>query len=72
MVRKMARRFDPSQPYDSLPPLPPPREAVETIPVLRKEAAARQALGELRFRAVCWRVTHVRFVSCSRVCRLFV
>jgi hypothetical protein len=40
----MKNRFNPSKPYDSLPPLPPPREAAETLSVLRKEAAARQAL----------------------------
>jgi Fic family protein len=44
----MKKQFDPSAPYDSLPPLPPPREASETLSVLKKEAAARQALGELK------------------------
>ena len=44
----MADRFDPTKPYDRLPPLPPPSAFIETLPVLRKEAAARQALGELK------------------------
>ena len=40
--------FDPTEPYDDLPPLSPPTTATETLTVLRKEASARQILGELR------------------------
>lgn len=40
--------FEPSLPYDALPPLPPPAGVTESVPVLRKEADARQALAELK------------------------
>jgi len=40
--------FQPSVPYDALPPLPPPAHVTESIPVLRREADARQALAELK------------------------
>ena len=40
--------FDPLVPYDALPPLPPPAHVSESVPVLRKEADARQALAELK------------------------
>ena len=40
--------FQPSVPYDALPPLPPPAQVTDSIPVLRREADARQALAELK------------------------
>ena len=40
--------FQPSVPYDALPPLPPPAHVTESVPVLRREADARQALAELK------------------------
>ena len=40
--------FQASVPYDSLPPLPPPARVTESVPVLRREAEARQALAELK------------------------
>ena len=40
--------FQPSVPYDALPPLPPPAHVAESVPVLRREADARQALAELK------------------------
>lgn len=42
----MSLEFDPGQPYNTLPPLPPPCE-VETKPVLKAVIAAREALAEL-------------------------
>lgn len=36
------------QPYNQLPPLPPPREQVENVPILRQESRATQALAELK------------------------
>jgi len=41
--------FDPRQPYNDLPPLPPPVE-VETKAVLKKAIAANRALAELKGR----------------------
>ena len=40
--------FQPLVPYDALPPLPPPANVTESVPVLRREADARQALTELK------------------------
>ena len=40
--------FQASVPYDGLPPLPPPAHVTDSIPVLRREAEARQALAELK------------------------
>jgi Fic family protein len=40
--------FDPSKPYNDLPPLPPPAESVETAAILKKCINARVALAELR------------------------
>ena len=40
--------FDPSIPYNDLPPLPPPLESIETAAILRKCISARVALAELR------------------------
>jgi cell filamentation protein, protein adenylyltransferase len=40
--------FDPSIPYNDLPALPPPVEAVETGPILKKCISARVALAELK------------------------
>ena len=40
--------FDPSIPYNDLPPLPPPLESVETAAILKKCISARVALAELR------------------------
>jgi Fic family protein len=40
--------FDPSTPYNDLPPLPPPLESIETAPLLKKCIAARVALAELK------------------------
>ena len=40
--------FQPSVPYDALPPLPPPAHVTDSVPVLRREADARQALAELK------------------------
>jgi len=40
--------FDPSSPYNELPPLPPPLERVETAPILKKCISARVALAELK------------------------
>jgi len=40
--------FQQSVPYDALPPLPPPAHVTESVPVLRREADARQALAELK------------------------
>ncbi len=41
-------QFQPSVPYDALPPLPPPAHVTESVSVLRREADARQALAELK------------------------
>ena len=43
--------FDPSTPYNELPPLPPPIERIETGPILKKCIAARVALAEPPFRS---------------------
>ena len=40
--------FDPQQPYNDLPDLPPPIDRVETRPVLKRCIAARVALAELK------------------------
>jgi Fic family protein len=40
--------FDPSIPYNDLPPLPPPLEHIETAPLLKKCISARVALAELK------------------------
>jgi Fic family protein len=40
--------FDPSTPYNELPPLPPPLESLETAPILKKCISARVALAELK------------------------
>ncbi|HUQ50810.1 MAG TPA: Fic/DOC family N-terminal domain-containing protein, partial [Gammaproteobacteria bacterium] len=40
--------FDPSTPYNDLPPLPPPLESIETAPLLKKCINARVALAELK------------------------
>src|SRR5688500_15164372 len=40
--------FDPSIPYNELPPLPPPLESIETAPLLKKCISARVALAELK------------------------
>ena len=39
--------FDPSQPYNALPPLPP-KQNLETLPVMRKCIAAGRALASLK------------------------
>jgi Fic family protein len=40
--------FDPSTPYNDLPPLPPPLENIETAAILKKCISARVALAELK------------------------
>jgi Fic family protein len=40
--------FEPSVPYNDLPPLPPPLESIETAPILKKCISARVALAELK------------------------
>jgi Fic family protein len=40
--------FDPSTPYNDLPPLPPPLETIETAAILKKCISARVALAELK------------------------
>jgi Fic family protein len=40
--------FDPSTPYNELPPLPPPLEIIETAAILKKCISARVALAELK------------------------
>lgn len=40
--------FDPSTPYNDLPPLPPPLESIETAALLKKCISARVALAELK------------------------
>ena len=40
--------FDPSIPYNDLPLLPPPLEAIETAAILKKCISARVALAELK------------------------
>ena len=47
MIRRVPP-FVPSVPYDALPPLPPPVQVSDSATVLRREATARQALGELK------------------------
>jgi len=42
--------FDPNEPYNDLPSLPPKAD-IETLPILRKVADARAALAELKGRA---------------------
>jgi len=39
--------FDPSKPYNELPPLPP-TQGLETLPVMRKCVAASRALAALK------------------------
>ncbi|KIH77510.1 Fic family protein [Geoalkalibacter ferrihydriticus] len=41
-------KWQPDQPYNALPPLPPPVEAVETRTILKACIAARAALAELK------------------------
>lgn len=41
-------KFSPDQPYNSLPFLPPDREAIETMEILRQESRAAAALAELK------------------------
>lgn len=48
MISAHVPPFQPSVPYDALPPLPPPAHVTDSIPVLRREAEARQALAELK------------------------
>jgi Fic family protein len=40
--------FDPTVPFNELPPLPPPTAAIETAPILKKCISARVALAELK------------------------
>ena len=40
--------FTSNKPYNELPLLPPPRETIETISILKKESSARSALAELK------------------------
>ena len=40
--------FDPSIPYNDLPPLPPPIDSIETAAILKKCISARVALAELK------------------------
>jgi Fic family protein len=40
--------FEPSVPYNDLPPLPPPIESIEAAPILKKCISARVALAELK------------------------
>lgn len=40
--------FNPKTPYNSLPPLPPPSELIETTDILKKCISARVALAELK------------------------
>ena len=40
--------FDPSRPYNDLPPLPPPLESIETPAILKQCIGARVALAELK------------------------
>src|SRR5271169_3394839 len=40
-------RFNPTKPYNSLPPIPP-AQALETLPVLRKCVGASRALAGLK------------------------
>jgi len=40
--------FDPKQPHNGLPPLPPPAELIETTEILKKCINARVALAELK------------------------
>src|SRR5690349_15085667 len=52
MVKKASKlptsgRFDPAKPYNALPPIPP-RDVLETVPVLRKCVAASRALAGLK------------------------
>ena len=42
------RTFEPSRPFDSLPRIPPPKSAYETVDLLRLEAQARAAVSELK------------------------
>jgi Fic family protein len=42
------KSFDPNEPYDALPFLPPDRSKIETIAVLRQENKAVAALAELK------------------------
>ena len=40
--------FDPKKPYNELPALPPPRDAIETTDILKRCITARVALAELK------------------------
>ena len=40
--------FNAELPYNRLPPLPPGRELVETVAILRQESRAASALAELK------------------------
>ena len=40
--------FDPRQPYNGLPDLPPPRERIETTEILKRCISARVAVAELK------------------------
>ena len=41
-------RFQADQPYNQLPLLPPSREQVESLSILRQESRAMRALAELK------------------------
>jgi len=41
-------RFNPRQPYNSLPLLPPENDTIETIAILKQETSAAAALAELK------------------------
>ena len=41
-------RFSADQPYNQLPLLPPSREQVESVPILRQESRTMRALAELK------------------------
>lgn len=40
--------FVAEQPYNQLPLLPPPREQIESVPILRQKSRAMRALAELK------------------------
>ena len=40
--------FQPEYPFNNLPPLPPPRDQIETLAILRQESRAATALAELK------------------------
>ncbi|CAN5877206.1 adenosine monophosphate-protein transferase Fic [soil metagenome] len=41
-------KLNPDKPYNDLPPLPPPLEKIETIPLLKQESKAAVAVAELK------------------------